>query len=273
MRMCQQLLAKPYLNPMVLKTLFALFLYLSYACRIRWLSATLHSRQVSAINPNTVILIIFLDRWVWRHAMGGKNEVCYVGGMVSIRGLVTRVCLRVSTISARLVWRVSNSWEAEISPILLDAWMNWGLWIVLGSRCIGAIGRSETCIQLSIIWCASNQDVWIYMSAGIPVIASNFPLGARHRRQWLRLCVDPLDPAIARAIDRLVMNPDVLPHGENGRQAVLTAQLVYWRKKLYTFYETYECLYFRNPRGNHYCSCTRSQFINNESRTTGQTSA
>jgi glycosyltransferase involved in cell wall biosynthesis len=63
-----------------------------------------------------------------------------------------------------------------------------------------------------------------YMSSGIPVIASNFPLW-RDIIEGNRcgLCVDPLDPrAIASAIDYLVTHPDVArTMGENGRRAVL----------------------------------------------------
>ena len=62
-----------------------------------------------------------------------------------------------------------------------------------------------------------------YMAAGIPVIASNFPLwkvivdGAQ-----CGLCVDPLDPkAIGEAIQYLVDHPDEAEKmGKNGRLAV-----------------------------------------------------
>jgi glycosyltransferase involved in cell wall biosynthesis len=63
-----------------------------------------------------------------------------------------------------------------------------------------------------------------YMSSGIPVIASDFPLW----RQIVEgnrcgICVDPLDPkAIAAAIDYLVSSPDIAKSmGERGRRAVL----------------------------------------------------
>lgn len=64
-----------------------------------------------------------------------------------------------------------------------------------------------------------------YMSSGIPVIASDFPLWRTIiEGNQCGLCVDPLDPkAIAAAIDYLVKNPDVARSmGENGRRAVLT---------------------------------------------------
>ena len=80
-----------------------------------------------------------------------------------------------------------------------------------------------------------------YMSAGIPVIASDFPLW----REIIAgndcgLLVDPLNPAaIAEAIDTLVSNPTMAQRmGENGRRAV--EERYNWgieEQKLMAFYE------------------------------------
>ena len=63
-----------------------------------------------------------------------------------------------------------------------------------------------------------------YMSSGVPVIASNFPLW----REIIEgnncgICVDPLNPtAIATAIDTLAKDPDrARQMGRNGQKAVL----------------------------------------------------
>ena len=80
-----------------------------------------------------------------------------------------------------------------------------------------------------------------YMSAGIPVIASDFPLWrdiiAGHD---CGLLVDPLNPgAIAEAIDYLITNPvDAERMGGNGRRAI--EKLYNWEhegQKLLTFYD------------------------------------
>jgi glycosyltransferase involved in cell wall biosynthesis len=63
-----------------------------------------------------------------------------------------------------------------------------------------------------------------YMAAGIPVIASNFPLWRQIvEGNQCGLCVDPLNPkAIAGAIDYLIMNPEIAKRmGENGKKAVI----------------------------------------------------
>jgi glycosyltransferase involved in cell wall biosynthesis len=88
---------------------------------------------------------------------------------------------------------------------------------------------------------AQPNKMFEYMSAGVPVISSNFPL-------WREIiegndcgvCVDPLDPsAIAQAIDHLVAHPEEARRkGENGRRAVL--EMYNWsieEGKLLSFYD------------------------------------
>jgi len=250
----RQLLAKPYLNPMVLKTLSrAVSIFERYACR-RFdgiVAATPFIRdKFLAINPNTVDINNFpligeFDAAVpWAEK---QNEVCYVGGMASIRGLreLVSACEFLQS-PARLNLAGSflePSVEAELKPH--PGWMRVnelgfvdraGVRDVLGRSMAGLVTLHPIINYID----ALPIKMFEYMSAGIPVIASNFPLW----REIIEgndcgLCVDPLDPkAIARAIDRLVMNPDVARRmGENGRQAVLTKYN--WsieEKKLYTFY-------------------------------------
>jgi glycosyltransferase involved in cell wall biosynthesis len=89
---------------------------------------------------------------------------------------------------------------------------------------------------------AQPNKMFEYMSAGLPLIASDFPL-------WREIvegndcgvCVDPADPAaIAEAIDRLVENPDLARRmGENGQRAV--HERYNWaieEKKLLALYDT-----------------------------------
>jgi glycosyltransferase involved in cell wall biosynthesis len=62
-----------------------------------------------------------------------------------------------------------------------------------------------------------------YMAAGIPVIASNFPLWQEiFSTSECGICVNPLDPkAIGEAIQYLMDHPDEAEQmGRNGRKAV-----------------------------------------------------
>ncbi len=80
-----------------------------------------------------------------------------------------------------------------------------------------------------------------YMAAGLPVVASNFPLWKEIvEGNNCGLCVDPLDPRkIAEAIEYLLTHPEEARRmGENGRQAV--EEKFNWEKegkKLLRLYE------------------------------------
>ncbi|WP_166253971.1 glycosyltransferase family 4 protein [Marinobacter salicampi] len=81
-----------------------------------------------------------------------------------------------------------------------------------------------------------------YMAAGIPVIASDFPLWKQIiEGSQCGICVDPLDPqAIANAIDYLVTHPEEAAQmGRNGQKAVF--QKYNWdneEQKLLHFYSS-----------------------------------
>lgn len=91
---------------------------------------------------------------------------------------------------------------------------------------------------------AQPNKMFEYMSAGVPVIASHFPLWREIvEGNACGLCVDPLDPAaIARAIDYLVTHPQEAERmGRNGQRAV--AEKYNWtieEAKLLEFYRGLE---------------------------------
>jgi glycosyltransferase involved in cell wall biosynthesis len=88
---------------------------------------------------------------------------------------------------------------------------------------------------------AQPNKLFEYMSAGLPVIASNF----LHWRKIIEdsecgICVDPLDvKAIANAISYLLENPKIAQKlGENGKRAVLNKyNWSFEEKKLLALYE------------------------------------
>jgi len=72
---------------------------------------------------------------------------------------------------------------------------------------------------------AQPNKMFEYMSAGLPVIASNFPLWREIvEGSQCGICVNPLDVnAIATAIKSLIDDPDMAKQmGKNGKNAVLT---------------------------------------------------
>jgi glycosyltransferase involved in cell wall biosynthesis len=85
------------------------------------------------------------------------------------------------------------------------------------------------------------NKIFEYMSAGIPVIGSNFPLWEKIIGQnGCGLCIDSQDPQqIASAIDYFASNPDkAFEMGQNGKKAVM--EKYNWKieeEKLFNIYE------------------------------------
>lgn len=234
----RQLLSKPYLGPLSRRLLSAGFTrFERYACA-RFdgiIAATPAIRDMFLeINPVTVDVNNFpligeLDAavpWTDKH-----GDVCYVGGIGSIRGIREVVQAGASLKSAarlNLVGRFSEpAVEAEVRAHGGWARVNYhgfldraGVRDVLARSVAGVV----TFLPLPNHLDSLPTKMFEYMSSGIPVIASDFPLWREIiEGNQCGICVDPLDPkAIASAIDYLVSHPGIAKTmGENGRQAVL----------------------------------------------------
>ena len=234
----KQMLGKPYLNKPVLWTLSKVFgAYESWACRQfdGVIAATPFIRdKFLKINPctedvNNFPLLGELDAQVpWANK---ATEVCYVGGITQIRGVVEVVgamgllqsgarlnlCGHFSEPAVEQACKAMPGWQAVNEQGLVD---RAGVRLVLGRSIAGLVTFHPLPNHID----AQPNKMFEYMSAGIPVIASDFPLWREIvLGNQCGLCVDPLDPnAIAKAIDYLVQNPDLARQmGENGRRAVL----------------------------------------------------
>ena len=175
------------------------------------------------------------------------QEVCYIGGLGRIRGIMELVhaCESLHTPArVNLAGRFSEP-EVEKAAKARTGWQRInelgfldraGIRKTLARSVAGLVTLHPVINYLD----ALPVKMFEYMAAGIAVIASDFPL-------WREivdgsecgLCVDPLDPmAIAGAIDYLVTNPDVAYRmGQNGRYAVATRYN--WsieERKLFDFY-------------------------------------
>lgn len=159
-----------------------------------------------------------------------KPHVCYVGSITSIRGIPQLVSAIALCKSGALLEIGGKFDEAGLREKLI-ALPGWERVIELGY-----LGRTEMRELLSRTMVglvtflpepnhvdAQPNKMFEYMSAGMPLIASDFPLWREIvNGSECGLCVDPLSPdAIAAAIDQLVDNPDLARRmGENGRRAV-----------------------------------------------------
>jgi glycosyltransferase involved in cell wall biosynthesis len=82
-----------------------------------------------------------------------------------------------------------------------------------------------------------------YMAAGLPVIASNFPLWNEIiKSENCGISVDPLNPEeIGNAINWLAENPkEALAMGKNGRKAII--EKYNWENEAETLVEIYKKL-------------------------------
>lgn len=233
----KQLLGKPYLNPFVLGLLSIGFsLYERYACA-RFdgvIGATPIIRdKFQCINKNVVDINNYpmvgeLDSALpWSEK---ASEVCYVGGIADIRGIreVVRAMELVNQ-PARLNLVGSFS-EPHVEADVRESkgWENvsaFGFQDRAGVRQI--LGRSMaglvTFHPLPNHVDAQPNKMFEYMSAGIPVIASNFPLWKEVvEGNGCGICVDPMNATeIAFAIERLLTDKELAESmGANGARAV-----------------------------------------------------
>ncbi|GJG94624.1 glycosyltransferase family 4 protein [Cupriavidus pauculus] len=251
----RQLLSKPYLGPRRLRALAGAFaMYERRACRQfdGIVAATPFIRdKFLPINSHTVDI----NNYPILGELGGpvhwetkRAEVCYVGGISSTRGIrETVMALEQVQSPARL--NLAGRFGDEALESEVKAASGWsrvnefGFLDRAGVR--GVLERSVaglvTLHPLINFLDALPVKMFEYMAAGIPPIASNFPLWREIVEESdSGLCVDPLDPkAIADAVDYLVTHPDAARRmGENGRRTVI--RKYNWaneQDKLLHFYE------------------------------------
>lgn len=251
----KQILSKPYLHPMLRGTISTLAGgFERFACRRldAIVAATPAIRDkfiglgIAATDINNFPMLGELEAEVeWSEK---AREVCYVGGIGAIRGIREIVdAMALTKSGARL--NLGGGFPEKEVKAHVETSPGWDRVNELGflsrEQVRETLGRSVAGLVTFLPFPnhidAQPNKMFEYMSAGLPVIASDFPLW----REIIEgndcgICVDPLDPgAIAAAIDRLVDNPDrAREMGENGRRAI--EERYNWgaeEKKLLALYE------------------------------------
>jgi glycosyltransferase involved in cell wall biosynthesis len=253
----KQLLGKHYLHPWVRRVLSWGFAHFERHACARFdgvVAATPYIRdKFLAINPRSVDINNFpmigeLESPVtWQDK---ADEVCYVGSIAEIRGIKQLVRAMDATRQPARLNLVGGFAEARVEAEV-RTYPGWskvnamgvqgreGVRDVLGRSVAGVVTLHPTINYLDSL----PIKMFEYMSAGIPVIASDFDLWrAIVQDNDCGVCVNPLDPAaIASAIDHLLSHrAEAEKMGRNGRQAVLSRYN--WAREEHKLVEFYDRL-------------------------------
>jgi glycosyltransferase involved in cell wall biosynthesis len=251
----KQLLGKPYLNKVTKIILSKTFqAYEKYACsRFDFIiAATPNIRDKflcindRTLDVNNYPIINELSRNIpWNDK---KDEICYVGGISKIRGIeeVVQSLEQISNVRLNLVGEFNEK-------KLEDKVKNYYGWKKVKE--LGFLGRDDVAkvmmySKAGIVTFhplpnhidAQPNKMFEYMSAGLPLIASNFPLWKEIvNDNNCGICVDPLNTIeIFKAIEFILDNPiESEMMGNNGRKAVL--EKYNWKieeKKLFQIYHS-----------------------------------
>lgn len=233
----KQLLSKPYLNKFVLKIISKLVAkYEKYATKKfdYIITATPFIREkFLKINKNTIdvnnfpIIKELNSTTLWKDK---KDEVCYIGGISTIRGIREVVEAFNNESSARL--NLAGSYgEDNLKDCLVQkkGWSSVNEYGFVNRNEVHSILSKSKAGLVTLYPTINYQDalpvkMFEYMLAGIPVISSNIPLWKKIiENHNCGILVDPLKPKeIREAIMYIIDNPkEAEIMGKNGKQAVL----------------------------------------------------
>ena len=254
-----QMLFKPYLNRFtssIIANIYRAFEILACSQFDGIVVATekIESRFKS-INKNIAVIRNYpiISEFQNQIEFSDKNKsICYAGGIYAERG-ITEICSALTFVHAEVSFALCGVCPDQEYMSMLERLPSWGR-----VKFLGNLNRKEladfygnSMVGMVTFHPLPNHTeslptkLFEYMSAGLPVIASNFPLWNEIiEREQCGLCVDPLNPSsIASAIQYMMSNSaEAKKMGDRGRQAVINKYN--WQveeKNLLAFYNQVVC--------------------------------
>lgn len=234
----KQILTKPYLNKVSSWCLSRIFSYYEAQVCVKFdaiIAATPAIRdKFLRINLNTVDINNFpilgelespTTAWDKR-----SPQICYIGGITAIRG-IREMVHAMEHVHANVRLQLVGTFSEPGVETEVEAYSGWryvdphgfvsreAVKDILAKSMIGIVVFHSVPNHLE----AQPNKMFEYMSAGIPIIASDFPLWRKIiDDNHCGICVDPLDVmAIGRAIDFLLEHPrEAEAMGLRGKEAV-----------------------------------------------------
>lgn len=191
------------------------------------------AKRFSAVNSKSVAINNYpleneISMEVLRGAMG--RNVCYIGGISRARGIFEMVNA-LELLDARLL--LAGPFETSETERAVRSLPGWAKVDYRGSVSRSEVHKIMAASQAGLLFFhpepnhvdAQPNKMFEYMSAGLPVLASDFPLWRLIlEKSGAGKQVDPLDVgAIAGLIEEVLSNRAAAAEmGERGRQAVLS---------------------------------------------------
>ncbi len=252
----RQILAKPYLKNIIKKPLSRLIERYENKIAAQLdgiITATPFIKdRFLRLNKNTIDINNFpiLEELILDMDYSSKtgNEICYVGGITKIRGIAELIKAMSSINQENFKLNLAGHFQESDFKEVLKKEKSWNKVIEHGflNRMQVKDIYSHSKIGMVTLHPIINYldslpvKMFEYMAAGLPVIASDFPLWKTIiEDNNCGICVNPLNPhEIANAINRLLNNPkEAQEMGENGKKLVI--EKYNWKTeeaKLITFY-------------------------------------
>lgn len=197
------------------------------------------------VNNFPILTELHIPTTSWQ---GKEQVVCYIGGIWDQRGLFEMI-EAIGKTNAQLLLGGTFAEEEQRSQAI--AMTGWSSVEELGQINRGVVAQTlaKSIAGLVLFYPESNHinsqpnKMFEYMSASIPIIASDFPLWKEViEGNQCGICVNPYDTdAIAEAIQWLIDHPyEAELMGENGRKAV--EEKYNWEQESKTLLKLYQAL-------------------------------